>query len=270
QVQGPYDRHYFKSIYFRDPDGVIVEIATMGPGFARDEDIATLGTTHMPPPEAMMIANRDEERIQALTWEKPVPVITADMALMHGMHHITAIGTNIEATHAFFADVLGMQRVKMTDNFDDPTSAHWYWGVDNGKPGTLITYFERKPGTARRFRMGYGQTHHYAFAVENEDEQTEWRQRLMSAGYRVSQILDRDYFRSIYTNDPDGHIVELATVGPGFDVDEPMESLGQTLQLPDWLEPRRSQIESVLTPLEIPEWINPLENTDETPESEEA
>ncbi|MEO1166761.1 MAG: VOC family protein, partial [Chloroflexota bacterium] len=145
-----------------------------------------------------------------------------------------------------------------------------YWGVDNGKPGTLITYFERKPGTARRFRMGYGQTHHYAFAVENEDEQTEWRQRLMSAGYRVSQILDRDYFRSIYTNDPDGHIVELATVGPGFDVDEPMESLGQTLQLPDWLEPRRSQIESVLTPLEIPEWINPLENTDETPESEEA
>ena len=81
----------------------------------------------------------------------------------------------------------------------------------------------------------------------------------MSAGYRVSQILDRDYFRSIYTNDPDGHIVELATNGPGFAVDEPVEILGERLQLPKWLEQHRSQIEASLTPLIIPEWHNPLE-----------
>lgn len=259
KVNGPYDRHYFKSIYFRDPDGVILEIATMGPGFTIDEDIQELGTNHLPPPEAMMLANRDEEHIQSLTWSEPIPTITADMALMHGMHHISAISSNISATNAFFTDVLGLQRVKKTDNFDDPNSAHWYWGTDNGRPGTLITYFERQPDATRYVQMGYGQTHHYAFAVENEEEQKEWRYRLNSAGYRVSQILDRDYFRSIYTNDPDGHIVELATLGPGFTVDETAETLGQQLQLPQWLEQHRDQIEQSLTPLVVPEWQNPLE-----------
>lgn len=262
KVDGPYDRHYFTSIYFRDPDGVIIEIATMGPGFARDEDVSELGTNHMPPPKEMMLANRDEERIAAEIWSEPVPIITADMALLHGMHHITAIGSDIAATNAFFADVLGLQRVKMTDNFDDPNSAHWYWGVDNGRPGTLITYFERKANKTRQVQMGHGQTHHYAFAVEDEEEQAEWRYRLNSAGYRVSQILDRDYFRSIYTSDPDGHIVELATNGPGFTVDEPVETLGQRLQLPEWLETRRDAIESALTPLVVPEWHNPLETED--------
>lgn len=257
-VHGPYDRHYFKSIYLRDPDGVILEIATMGPGFAVDEAIEELGTNHLAPPEAMMKANRNEDHIQTLTWSEPVPVITADMALMHGMHHITAIGSNIDATNAFFADVLGLQRVKKTDNFDDPSSAHWYWGVNNGQPGSLITYFERK-NDRRRAQMGRGQTHHYAFAVEDEAEQEEWRKRLMSAGYRVSQILDRDYFRSIYTNDPDGHIVELATNGPGFAVDEPVETLGQHLQLPNWLEQHRTTIENSLSPLVVPEWTNPLD-----------
>ena len=147
----------------------------------------------------------------------------------------------------------------MTDNFDLPESAHWYWGVDNGKPGSLITYFAHDSSKARYVQMGYGQTHHYAFAVQDEAEQEEWRYRLNSAGYRVSQILDRDYFRSIYTNDPDGHIVELATVGPGFAVDEPQETLGQRLQLPKWLEQHRKSIENSLTPLDVPEWNNPLE-----------
>lgn len=258
KVHGPYDRHYFKSIYLRDPDGVILEIATMGPGFTVDEAVEALGTNHLPPPAAMMKANRDEDHISSITWSEPVPVITADMALMHGMHHITAIGSNIDATNAFFTDVLGLQRVKKTDNFDDPNSAHWYWGVNNGQPGSLITYFERK-GDLRRAQMGRGQTHHYAFAVEDEAEQEEWRKRLMSAGYRVSQILDRDYFRSIYSSDPDGHIVELATNGPGFAVDEPVETLGQRLQLPKWLEQHRTTIENSLSPLVVPEWKNPLE-----------
>lgn len=263
KVDGPFDRHYFKSIYFKDPDGVIIEIATKGPGFLIDEDAETLGTIHKPPPEEMMVRNRDEEAIQAETWPDAVPGITPDMALAYGMHHITAISSNIDATKAFFEDVLGMQRVKMTDNFDDPDSAHWYWGVENGRPGSIITYFERDPKSERyptRYRqMGYGLTHHFALAVEDEEEQEKWRERLMGAGYRVSPIMDRDYFRSIYTNDPDGHIVELATNGPGFAIDEAVEELGQSLQLPKWLELQRSQIENVLKPLTVPEWKNPSE-----------
>ena len=116
----------------------------------------------------MLVNNRDTERIQAITWPEPVPRITADMALMRGMHHITAISSDIERTHAFFGELLGMRRVKMTSNFDDPNSAHWYWGVGDGRPGTLITYFGRDRTTERRMRMGAGQTHHFALAVPDE------------------------------------------------------------------------------------------------------
>lgn len=258
-VDGPFDRHYFVSIYFRDPDGSIIEIATQGPGWTRDEPAESLGTVHRDPPAEMLIANRDAERIAATTWEKPVPLITKDMALLHGMHHITAISSNIERTHEFFSDLLGMRRVKMTSNFDDPESAHWYWGVGDGRPGTLITYFGRNPAKERPARMGAGQTHHFALAVPDEETQLAYREKLLAAGLRVSPVMDRVYFKSIYTNDPDGHIVELATLGPGFDADESPEALGQRLQLPPWLENRRAVIEQRLRPLTVSTWQEPAE-----------
>lgn len=204
----------------------------------------------------MIINNRDEARILAETWPEPMPEITDDMRLSQGMHHITAIGRDIQRTQAFFGDLLGMRRVKMTSNFDDPTSAHWYWGVGDGRPGTLITYFERNPATNPRRRMGTGQTHHFALAVQDEDTQLEWREKLIRAGLQVTQVLDRMYFKSIYMHDPDGHIIELATVGPGFAADEPMDELGQHLTLPPWLEPERPVIESALTPISA-SWQSP-------------
>ncbi|HEX3269864.1 MAG TPA: VOC family protein [Ktedonobacterales bacterium] len=253
-IEGPLDRHYFESIYFNDPDGTILEIATLGPGWTIDEAPDAIGEAFRAPPEEMLVRNRDEARIAAETWPEPVPEITREMALSRGMHHITAIGSNIERTHAFLHGLLGMRRVKMTNNFDDPTSAHWYWGAGNGAPGTLITYFERDSAKEPRRRFGTGQTHHYALAVPDEATQLEWREKLVTAGLRVTPVLDRVYFRSIYMQDPDGHIVELATVGPGFLVDESEAELGRSLQLPPWLEPRREEIASGLTPLRVPEW----------------
>ncbi|MAS33228.1 MAG: glyoxalase [Anaerolineaceae bacterium] len=257
EVDGPFDRHYFTSIYFKDPDGVILEIATDGPGFAVDEDADQLGTEYREPPAEMMVNNRDEARIKAETWPEPVPNITADMALMQGMHHITAIGANIERSHAFFGDLLGLRLVKRTSNFDDPNSAHWYWGTGSGEPGTLITYFERRPSKTRRVQMGAGQTHHYAFAVLDEQTQLEFREKLVQAGLPVSPVRDRVYFKSIYTNDPDGHIVELATAGPGFLIDETEAALGQNLKLPEWYENQRDQIEQLLTPITVQPWRMP-------------
>lgn len=250
-VSGPFDRHYFTSIYLNDPDGAIVEIATAGPGWAIDETPDALGMAYREPPAEMMVRNRDEQRIAATTWPEPVPAITADMALSQGMHHITAIGSDIERTHAFFGEVLGMRRVKMTSNFDDPGSAHWYWGAGDGRPGTLITYFERDRRREAPARMGAGQTHHFALAVPDEAAQLEWRERLVRAGLRVSPVMDRVYFKSIYTNDPDGHIVELATAGPGFAVDEAPEALGQRLMLPPWLEQNRPSLLPRLKPLRL-------------------
>jgi glyoxalase family protein len=147
-----------------------------------------------------------------------------------------------------------MRRVKMTSNFDDPTQAHWYWGVGDGSPGSLITYFERDPNRERRARFGAGQTHHFALAVPDEDTQLEWRERLVRANLPVSPVMDRVYFKSIYTRDPDGHIVELATAGPGFLVDEDLSELGARLQLPPWLERHRAEIERGIRPLSAPAW----------------
>jgi glyoxalase family protein len=251
KVNGPYDRHYFQSIYLRDPDGTIVEIATKGPGWSIDEPAASIGTTHKEPPAAMLIANRDETGIAQLMWSEPVPVILPGMALQYGMHHITAIASDIRRTHEFFGDLLGMKLVKQTSNFDDPSSKHWYWGVGEGQPGTLITYFERDPRKEQRVRMGAGQTHHFALSVPDEAVQLEWRAKLISAGYRVSPVMDRIYFKSIYTNDPDGHIVELATAGPGFPVDEAVAELGTHLMLPPWLAQHRREIEARLKPLVV-------------------
>lgn len=259
-VDGPLDRHYFKSIYFNDPDGTILEIATLGPGWTLDEAADALGTQFREPPAEMIVNNRDEARIQAETWPEPVPEITSDMALKQGMHHITAIATDIQRTHAFLGELLGLRRVKMTSNFDDPTSAHWYWGVGDGRPGTLITYFERKPEREKRVQMGAGQTHHYAFAVPDEESQLAWRERLVKAGLRVTPVLNRVYFKSIYTTDPDGHIVELATAGPGFAVDEAVDALGQQLKLPPWLESQRAGIERILRPITVQGWSPTKEN----------
>ena len=258
EIEGPLDRLYFKSIYFRDPDGVILEIATQGPGWTMDEAAERIGTEYRDPPREMVVRNRDEARIKAETWNESVPEITAEMKLAQGMHHITAIGTDIARTHAFFGELLGMRRVKMTSNFDDPTSAHWYWGVGDGRPGTLITYFERDPRKERRAQMGAGQTHHFALAVSDAETQLEWREKLVRAGLPVSPVMDRIYFKSIYTRDPDGHIVELATAGPGFNVDEDAANLGTNLKLPPWLEKNRGEIESNLQPIIVQAW-NALE-----------
>lgn len=253
-VAGPLNRKYFTSLYFRDPDGQVVEIATDGPGWTVDEAPDQIGRAVQVPPEEARIGSRDEETIAAEQWPDPVPVIVPSMALNEGMHHISAISSEIQRTAAFYEGVLGMRRLKMTANFDDPNSAHWYWGVDEGKPGTVVTYFERDPKRTRRTRMGAGQTHHFALAVADDAEQLEWRDRLIKAGYSVSPVRERQYFRSIYTNDPDGHIVELATVGPGFLVDESVATLGQALKLPPQYEEHRAMLENALEPLTTPAW----------------
>ena len=78
----------------------------------------------------------------------------------------------------------------------------------------------------------------------------------MARGYNVSPLMNRDYFRSIYFREPGGVLFEIATDPPGFTIDEPLEKLGQSLKLPEWLEPRRFEIEALLPnvrlPMEIP------------------
>jgi glyoxalase family protein len=97
--------------------------------------------------------------------------------------------------------------------------------------------------------IGAGTTHHIAWRARNDAEQTAWRARLEELGLRPTPVQERKYFRSIYFRMPDGILVEIATDGPGFLVDEPAESLGQGLSLPPWLEGERETLERELTPI---------------------
>jgi len=250
RVTGPYDRSYFRSIYFTDPDGLILEIATRGPGWAVDEAPDALGESVIIPRPDQMVSGRDEAAIAATTWSAPVASIQPDMKLA-GLHHITAIGSDIQRTDEFYTETLGLRRVKKTVNFDNPDAPHYYWGVGDGRPGTIITYFGYAPDKMRRGQIGIGLTHHFAFAVKDDPTQLEWQDRLRSLGVEVTPVLDRKYFKSIYFSDPDGHILEIATVPPGFAVDEERAALGSALSLPVWLEPQRAEIESALAPIAV-------------------
>jgi glyoxalase family protein len=103
-----------------------------------------------------------------------------------------------------------------------------------------------------RGTMGVGTVHHIAFRVPDEETQLELRERVAELGYNVTPVLDRNYFRSIYFREPGGVLFEVATDPPGFAADEDPKHLGESLKLPPWLEPRREELEGVLSPLRLP------------------
>lgn len=308
-----------------------------------------------------------------------------------GIHHITAIAGDPQQNIDFYTGVLGLRLVKVTVNFDDPESYHFYYGDGHGRPGTILTFFAW-PGARRgrhgnsqvtaasfavpteslgfwkerlaqstvsseilperfgqqvlsfadpdglrlelvespdidpahvweggdvppefaihgfngatlsetgyertaalltgtmgfrligqeqnRFRyepahshagqagrwidvvcapaapegrVAVGTVHHIAFRTPDDAQQREWLSEIGRLGYNVSPVMDRVYFHSIYYREPGGILFEIATDSPGFAVDEPVEKLGEALQLPPWLEPLRSRIELSLLPIQ--------------------
>lgn len=100
-------------------------------------------------------------------------------------------------------------------------------------------------------RDGRGTVHHVAFRLPDEAAQRRAREALLAMGLRVSEVRDRDYFRSIYVREPGGVLFEFATDGPGVTIDEPAWALGSALRLPAWAEPNRVAIEAGLPPLGI-------------------
>ncbi len=98
--------------------------------------------------------------------------------------------------------------------------------------------------------IGAGTTHHIAWRVSDGAQQAEWLERLTEVGLRPTPVQDRKYFESIYFRMPDGVLIEIATDGPGFLVDESAEALGRGLSLPPWLEPERVTLERELTPID--------------------
>jgi glyoxalase family protein len=105
-------------------------------------------------------------------------------------------------------------------------------------------------------RQGAGAVHHVAFRTPDEASYQAWSERLQELRVPSSGPVDRFYFRSLYFREPNGILFEIATDGPGFATDEPLESLGEKLSLPPFLEAQRAQIEAGLKPLKTKEEAN--------------
>lgn len=100
-------------------------------------------------------------------------------------------------------------------------------------------------------RPGRGSVHHVAFRIPTMEDYPKWEELLRAQGFVTSGLVDRFYFKSIYFREPNGILFELATDEPGFAMDEPLETLGESLALPPFLEPKREHIEKSLRPLSI-------------------
>jgi glyoxalase family protein len=98
---------------------------------------------------------------------------------------------------------------------------------------------------------GAGTVHHIAFRASDDAVQLAWRERIRAFPLQVTPVLDRTYFHSIYFHEPGGVLFEIATDPPGFAFDEPLQSLGENLQLPNWLESRRADIEAILPKISL-------------------
>jgi glyoxalase family protein len=129
-----------------------------------------------------------------------------------------------------------------------PTEKTTTFEARGDRRGGLYVY---DPAPAERPLQGAGTVHHVAWA-SHPDDQEKWHRTLVAAGAHATPIIDRYYFRSIYFREPSGVLFEIATIGPGFTVDEPLEQLGEKLSLTPQFEHLRSQIEPTLTPLRNP------------------
>jgi glyoxylase I family protein len=142
-----------------------------------------------------------------------------------GLHHVTVICRDVQRSVDFYRNLLGMRLVRQSVNDDDEASRHLYFGDERGHPGTLVTCLEYP--NLEEGRVGPGSTHHFALAVDSLEELHAWRGYLASRGISSTEVMERGPYSSIYMRDPDGHIVELATTGPGLTADETLEELGR-------------------------------------------
>lgn len=162
--------------------------------------------------------------------------VAADHAI-RGLHNVTMLVHEEDATLALMTEVLGYRvlaqsgaRTRLAAGAD--VAGHFIDVVaDRSAPSAI---------------NGLGTVHHVAMAIATPDEQLALREALLQRGLRVTDVRDRCYFQSIYFREPGGVLFEVATISPGFTVDEDLAQLGRALKLPSWEEPSRAEIEAGL------------------------
>jgi glyoxalase family protein len=171
------------------------------------------------------------------------PEIPAELALQ-GFDAVRAYTVDPERSTDLLEDTLGFE----------PREGHRAYEIRGARRGGYYIYDE---APADRPLQGAGTVHHIAWACPPEDHEA-WQHRVATSGRaHPTPIIDRHYFRSVYFREPSGVLFEIATLGPGFTVDEPLEHLGEKLSLTPQYEHLRAQIEPTLTPLHNPRdsWV---------------
>lgn len=206
----------------------------------------TLGFTDFEDQRLMLVSDESDKGVAGgVSWsESPVPSEVGIVGL--GPSQLTT--GNIAASTKFMVDVLGFREKGSyeSDVENQPDILVFETGL--GGSGAEIHLEERLDLPPER--SGRGSVHHIALRVEDERELYEWIENLNALGVGNSGFVDRFYFRSVYLTDPNGITLEIATDGPGFATDEALESLGENLSLPPFLEDRREIIEKQLVPIE--------------------
>ncbi len=217
-VVGPFARDGRVSLYLRDPDGMIIEITGTNDDFVSQEYLQSMEGGLSQPSE-----------------------ISTDMRLTR-FNHASPITSDPDLTAKYLGVLTGIKKSFVKTNPDDHETS--ILGMGNDEQNDFLRYIHSPK--ASYGSVGIGSVHHIAVAVEGEEEQLKILRRLDDAKIHNSGIVDRFWFRSLYFRDPDGNLLEIATKGPGYTVDEPPEMLGARLVLPGWLEPSRSRIERAL------------------------
>jgi glyoxalase family protein len=181
---------------------------------------------------ALLVDESGEPPLRAKAGEVP-----AEHALL-GFAGVHAYADDRERSAPLFEEALQFERAE-----DDR------WRVAGAQRSAL---YVADPAPPEPGIQGAGTVHHIAWSSKDDAEQEAWRARVIEAGARPTPIIDRQYFHSVYFREPNGVLFELATRGPGFDIDEPLEHLGESLRLPPQHEHLRDELERTLTPLANP------------------
>ena len=172
-------------------------------------------------------------------WEEgPIPQAHA----LKGFHSVTLWLDEVEPT----AQLLTQQMGYITAGNEGD---RYRFVGDSNVSGHIVDIVHRPGKVPAGF--GAGSIHHIAFRTPTDEEQLEYQKLIREAGFRVTEVMDRSYFHSIYFRELGGVLFEIATDTPGFAIDEPVTTLGETLKLPEWYEPNRVAIEQSLPPVSL-------------------
>ncbi|MBV9956660.1 MAG: ring-cleaving dioxygenase [Pseudolabrys sp.] len=196
-------------------------------------------------PEGQRLALIDDGgKGEAHPWDRsPVPAEHQ----IRGLGPITMTVPDLSPTDQVLVKILEMREVRSYPHPESNKDRVVVYEMGEGGPAAEL-HVAVRPDLPRA-HPGAGGVHHVAFRTPDDAQYEEWASRLEGLGVRNSGPIDRFWFRSLYFREPNHILFEIATDGPGFGVDEPMDSLGEKLVLPPFLECRRAQIESRLKPL---------------------